>query len=104
MPREQLYERINLRVDQMMASGLLEEVKAVDAYRDHNALKTVGYRELFPFLDGEISLEEAIEKIKVNSRRYAKRQITWFKRDKEIKWFEPHRKKEIIQYIRKRIE
>lgn len=104
LEREELYERINQRVDQMISNGLLEEVKSVDEYREHNALKTVGYREIFPYLDGEISLDEAIEKVKVSSRRYAKRQITWFKKDKEIKWFQPARKKEIIQYIRKRIE
>jgi len=104
MPRESLYERINQRVDQMMEQGLLDEVKSVEKYRNHNALKTVGYREFFPYLDGEIELDEAVEKVKVNSRRYAKRQITWFKRDKQIKWFRPDRNKEIIQYIRKRIE
>lgn len=104
MPRELLYERINLRVEHMIADGLIEEVRSVDQFRGHNALKTVGYREFFPYLDGDQSLEEAIEKVKVNSRRYAKRQITWFKRDDEIKWFEPSRNKEIIQYIRKRIE
>ena len=104
MPRDRLYERINQRVDQMMADGLLDEVRSVNEYRAHNALKTVGYREIFPYIDGKISLEEAVEKVKVNSRRYAKRQITWFKRDDEIKWFEPGQKKEIIQYIRKRIE
>jgi len=104
MSRSALYERINQRVDKMMVAGLLDEVKSVNQYRDHNALNTVGYRELFPYLDGEISLEKAVDQIKVNSRRYAKRQISWFKRDKEIKWFEPSQKKEIIQYIRNSIE
>lgn len=84
--REVLYNRINLRVDNMIADGLLEEVKSVVAYRNHNALQTVGYKELFQYLDGELSLEEAIQEIKKNSRRYAKRQITWFKRNQETIW------------------
>jgi len=103
MPREQLYTRINQRVDQMLSSGLLEEVKSVISYKNHNALKTVGYRELFDHFDGILSLEQAKEKIKVNSRRYAKRQITWFKRDPEIEWFPTNEKAQIIEYIRKRI-
>lgn len=79
-PREELYERINRRVDLMMESGLLEEVKSLYPFRKLTALKTVGYRELFAYLDGEISLDEAVDLIKRNTRRYAKRQITWFKR------------------------
>ncbi len=79
-PREELYERINRRVDMMMESGLLEEVKSLYQFRKLTALKTVGYRELFAYLDGEISLDEAVDLIKRNTRRYAKRQITWFKR------------------------
>lgn len=79
-PREELYERINRRVDMMMESGLLEEVKSLYPFRKLTALKTVGYRELFAYLDGEISLDEAVDLIKRNTRRYAKRQITWFKR------------------------
>lgn len=79
-PREQLYNRINLRVDNMMEMGLLEEVKTLLPFKHLNALKTVGYRELFDFLDGKIELETAIELIKQNSRRYAKRQLTWLKR------------------------
>jgi tRNA dimethylallyltransferase len=77
--REKLYERINLRVDQMIKDGLVEEVKSLLPYRNHNALQTVGYKEIFEYLDGKSTLEEAIEKIKQNTRRYAKRQITWFK-------------------------
>lgn len=84
--REVLYDRINLRVDNMIAEGLLEEVKSVIAYRNHNALQTVGYKELFQYLDAQLSLEEAIQEIKKNSRRYAKRQITWFKRNPETIW------------------
>lgn len=100
MDREVLYERINKRVDLMMTDGLLEEVKSVYQYKDQNALKTVGYRELFNFLEGNTSLDEAVDKIKVNSRRYAKRQLTWFKKDQSIKWFEPSQYEEILQYIR----
>lgn len=84
--REVLYNRINLRVDTMMVAGLLNEVKSVMDYRNHNALQTVGYKELFQYLDGELLLEEAILEIKKNSRRYAKRQLTWFKRNPETIW------------------
>lgn len=84
--REVLYKRINKRVDQMMEEGLLEEVQSVLAYRSHNALQTVGYKELFQYFDGILSLEEAIEEIKKNSRRYAKRQLTWFKRNPKTIW------------------
>lgn len=77
--RDKLYERINLRVDQMIKDGLVDEVKSLLPYRNHNALQTVGYKEIFEYLDGKTTLEEAIEKVKQNTRRYAKRQITWFK-------------------------
>lgn len=103
MERPILYNRINRRVDLMIEHGLIEEAKSVLKYRGHNALKTVGYIELFDFFDGLKTKEEAIEKIKVNSRRYAKRQLTWFKKDKDIKWFQQNDKTEIIQYIRNRI-
>lgn len=103
MEREQLYERINIRVDQMIKDGLLEEVKALTNFKDKNALKTVGYQELFNYLKGEWDLNFAIEKIKINSRRYAKRQLTWFKKDPEIEWFHPSDKIQIIEYLRKRI-
>ncbi len=88
MERERLYERINLRVDQMMEAGLLKEVRSLIPYRTLNALNTVGYKELFHYLDGEISLEQAITDIKTNSRRYAKRQITWFKRYDDFEWID----------------
>ena len=84
-PREELFQRINLRVDQMMEEGLLEEAKSLLSYRNLNALNTVGYKELFQYMDGALSLEEAVEQIKTNTRRYAKRQMTWFKRDGEYK-------------------
>lgn len=85
-PREQLYSRINLRVDSMLENGLLEEVKSVVVKKHLNALKTVGYSELFEYLDGEITFEDAIEKIKQNSRRYAKRQLTWFRKHEDATW------------------
>lgn len=98
-PREELYERINLRVDQMMANGLLEEARAMLPYRKENALNTVGYKELFTFFDGTWTLEEAVERIKGNTRRYCRKQLTWFKRDEKIKWFSPNNVEEIINYI-----
>jgi tRNA dimethylallyltransferase len=84
--REELISRINRRVDQMIADGLIEEAKANFPYRNKNALNTVGYKEIFEYLDGHCTLEEAIEKIKINTRRYAKRQMTWFRRDPDIVW------------------
>jgi tRNA dimethylallyltransferase len=97
--KEELYNRINLRVDLMLKDGLLEEVKQVDEYRNVNALKTVGYRELFDFLDKKTTLEEAIDKIKVNTRRYAKKQLAWFNRNNDYNWFHPNEKELIINYI-----
>ena len=99
LPREILYERINARVDQMIEEGLVNEAKSLYPPRHHNALKTVGYREIFDFIDGKISLEKAIELIKRNSRHYAKRQLTWWARDKEIEWFSPNEIEEILAYI-----
>ena len=89
MPRGELYDRINRRVDRMLADGLEAEARAVYPYRSLNALQTVGYREFFDYFDGRISYDEAVELIKRNSRRYAKRQLTWFRRDGEIRWFRP---------------
>lgn len=89
LPRQQLYENINARVDAMMQTGLLKEVTGLSPYKHLNALQTVGYRELFSYLAGEYPLEVAVEKIKTNTRQYAKRQLTWFKRDVEIKWVNP---------------
>ena len=86
-PREELYQRINLRVDKMVEQGLLEEVKSVAQFRTHNALQTVGYKEVFEYLDGNISEETMVELIKRNSRRYAKRQMTWFKNQDNFEWF-----------------
>lgn len=97
--REELYERINRRVDQMMADGFLEEARRVFPYRHLNSLNTVGYKELFNYLDGTWTLDFAIEKIKRNSRVYARKQMTWFKRDTEIKWFHPDEEKAILAYL-----
>lgn len=87
--RETIYNRINLRVDKMMDAGLLEEARALFPHKEKNALQTVGYRELFSFFEGKISLEEAISEIKKNTRRFAKRQNTWFKKNDMIHWFGP---------------
>ena len=98
-PREELYARINQRVDEMMAGGLLEEVKAMYPKRSLNALNTVGYKELFDYIDGRWSLEEAVERIKGNTRRYARKQLTWYKKDDQIRWFHPDEITTIIDYI-----
>lgn len=98
-PREELYNRINARVDQMMRDGLLEEARRLYDKRGMNALNTVGYKEMFAFLDGTWSLEEAIERMKGNTRRYARKQLTWFKKDPEVVWFSPDEEDEIINYI-----
>ena len=102
--REELYDRINRRVDQMMQEGLLEEVRSVLPYRHLNSLNTVGYKELFKYLDGEWELPFAIEKIKQNSRIYSRKQMTWFKRDEEIRWFHPEQETEILEYLAQIIE
>jgi len=97
--REELYERINRRVEVMMEQGLLEEVKSVLPYRHLNSLNTVGYKELFMYLDGEWTLDFAIDKIKQNSRIYSRKQMTWFKRDTEIHWFHPDETERIIHFV-----
>lgn len=89
IPRPVLYEQINRRVDKMMVDGLLDEVNRLTQYRHIGALQTVGYKELFEYIDGKISLDEAVSDIKKNTRQYAKRQVTWFKKDSEIKWMGP---------------
>lgn len=99
LPKEQLHQHIHTRVDNMIAAGLVEEVKSLMPYRELNALHTVGYSEIFDHLDEKISLEQAISDIKTNTRQYAKRQMTWFRRDKEISWFDPHQPGEIINYL-----
>lgn len=97
--REELYQRINVRVDHMMQKGLLKEAENVYMLRDLNALNTVGYKEIFEYFNGRWSLEEAVERIKGNTRRYARKQLTWYKKDPEIRWFHPDHQKEIIDYI-----
>ncbi len=101
LPREELYDRIDRRVDIMMAEGLEEEARKMYPHRALNALQTVGYRELFEWMDGRISRDEAVELIKRNSRRYAKRQLTWFRRDSEVCWFAPTDDAAIIDCISK---
>ena len=102
-PREELYDRINRRVDEMLAAGLEEEARRVYPLREHNALQTVGFRELFAFFDGEITRPEAVELIKRNSRRYAKRQMTWFGRDPHTRWFGPGEEAQAVRFIEDKI-
>lgn len=97
--KEDLYDRINKRVDQMLEDGLLEEARQLYPYREYNALNTVGYKEWFDCFDGKIDEAEAIRLIKRNSRRYAKKQLSWFRRDTEIRWFHPGDRQEIQAYI-----
>ena len=97
--RQELYDRINQRVDTMMSEGLLDEVRSVSAYRSTNALNTVGYKELFDYLDGRWPLEEAVERIKGNTRRYARKQLTWYKRDEQVTWFHPDQQEKILKFI-----
>lgn len=97
--RDELYARINRRVEQMIADGLEDEARRVYPYRTLNALNTVGYKEMFKFIDGEWTLPFAIEKIQQNSRIYSRKQMTWFKRDGEIRWFHPDQEAEILAYL-----
>ena len=97
--RSELYERINLRVDKMIQKGLVDEARNLTSYRHANALNTLGYKEIFNYFDGIWSLEEAIERIKGNTRRYARKQLTWFKRDATMRWFHPNDVELIKNYI-----
>lgn len=97
--REELYRRIDLRMDQMIEAGLFDEADALFGKRSLNALQTVGYSEIFGYLEGKYDREEAVRLLKRNSRRYAKRQLTWFRRDTEIQWFKPSQEKEITEWI-----
>jgi tRNA dimethylallyltransferase len=99
-PREQLYHRINLRVDQMIADGLVDEVRSLLPYRHLNALQTVGYTEIFDYLDGKTDLPAAISLVKQNTRRFAKRQMTWFNKDKEISWMEPGK---VVEFVMEKL-
>ncbi|MEG1611132.1 MAG: tRNA (adenosine(37)-N6)-dimethylallyltransferase MiaA [Alistipes sp.] len=99
LPREVIYDRINHRVEAMMMAGLEAEARTLYPHKQLNALQTVGYKELFDWFDGTLTRDEAVELIKRNSRRYAKRQLTWFKRDAEVHWFAPNQAEEMINYI-----
>jgi len=100
LPKEQLHQNIHIRVDQMVEAGLVKEVKSLLPNRNINALQTVGYRELFDHYDGNCTLEQSINQIKINTRHYAKRQMTWFKKDIEMKWFHPANQQEIIALVK----
>lgn len=102
--RQELYDRINKRVDIMIDNGLIEEARKVYPYKSNNSLNTVGYKELFSYFDGEWTLDFAIEKIKQNSRIYSKKQMTWFKRDAGIRWFNPDNVNEILDYLDKELD
>ena len=102
--REELYGRINRRVDMMIEQGLVEEVKKFAHLKGHNSLNTVGYKEIFKYLDGEWTLDFAIEKIKQNTRIYSRKQVTWYQKDEEITWFHPDDIEGILGYIDKRLE
>ena len=102
--RDELYSRINQRVDDMMSAGLLDEVEGLKAWRNNNALNTVGYKELFDYLDSRWPLDEAVERIKGNTRRYARKQLTWFKRDQEMTWFHPDQTDEIVEFIEEKLK
>lgn len=104
LPREELYERINRRVDIMFEEGLMEEAKTYYPHRNLNSLNTVGYKELFEYFDGNWDLDFAKNMIKQNSRRYAKKQLTWFNRDKDINWFRPDQQEEILSFLKNRLK
>jgi tRNA dimethylallyltransferase len=104
LPREELYERINRRVDIMFEEGLMEEAKTYYPHRNLNSLNTVGYKELFEYFDGNWDLDFAKNMIKQNSRRYAKKQLTWFNRDKDINWFRPDQQEEILSFLKSRLK
>ena len=97
--RTELYDRINARVDEMMRKGFLKEAEGLHKQKELNALNTVGYKELFDYFEGRWPLEEAVERIKGNTRRYARKQLTWYKKDEQMKWFHPNQKEDIINYI-----
>ncbi|RYD69344.1 MAG: tRNA (adenosine(37)-N6)-dimethylallyltransferase MiaA, partial [Sphingobacteriales bacterium] len=99
VPRDILYDKINKRCDEMLADGLLDEVKQLYPHRNLRSMQTVGYSEFFSFLDGEMTLPQAIDKFKQHTRNYAKRQLTWFRKNTEIRWFSPEQFDEIVAYI-----
>ena len=103
LPREELYDRINRRVLQMMEEGLVEEARTLLPHRRVNALNTVGYKEIFEHLEGKLTLDEAVERIQANTRKYARKQLTWFRKDPEIRWFRPEESGKIIEWIEKEL-
>lgn len=103
VPRKVLVERINNRVDQMIVEGLVEEAKSVYPFKEKNSLNTVGYKELFSFFENKLTFDQAVEKIKTNTRRYAKRQMTWFRKDKDIHWFDFDDLKGMIAYVKTKL-
>jgi len=103
MEREKLYSRINARVDRMMEDGLLEEVKRLQPYKHCNAMKSVGYRELLEHLDGKIPLEEAVDRIRRNTRKFARKQLTWFRKNDRYRWFSPDQPGEAIRWIEEKL-
>jgi tRNA dimethylallyltransferase len=104
LPKEDLHRNINNRADQMIEAGLIEEVRRLLPYRELNALRTVGYAEIFEYLDGKLSLDDAIGQIRINTRQYAKRQMTWFRKDKEIKWFSPLEPGQLLSFLNRTLE
>ncbi|QJB42475.1 tRNA (adenosine(37)-N6)-dimethylallyltransferase MiaA [Chitinophaga oryzae] len=104
LPKELLHENIHKRVDLMMDAGLLAEVESVKAFRQHNALRTVGYQEIFDYFDGTLSLEKAVEDIKTHTRQYAKRQLTWFRKDPDYHWFDPRYPEVIISWLQQQLQ
>jgi tRNA dimethylallyltransferase len=102
--REELYNRIDARMDQMLTNGLVEEARQLATYKTHNALQTVGYTEVFEYLEARYDYAEMVRLLKRNSRRYAKRQLTWFARDEQIQWFHPEAYAEIVHFIKRRME
>ena len=99
MDHSELYDRINARVLDMVEQGIVEEARKMLPYRSEKALNTIGYKELFRYFDGDIPLDEAIRQIQSNSREYARKQLTWFKKDKDVTWFHPDQTDDIIHYI-----
>ncbi|NLR63258.1 tRNA (adenosine(37)-N6)-dimethylallyltransferase MiaA [Chitinophaga varians] len=104
LPKELLHENIHKRVDLMMDAGLVAEVKSVVPYRQHNALRTVGYQEIFDYFDGKLSLEKAVEDIKTHTRQYAKRQLTWFRKDTAYHWFDPRYPEVIVNWVQQQLQ
>lgn len=104
IPKPELHANIHLRVDQMMEEGLVDEVRSILPYRTHNALQTVGYQEIFDYLDGTLTLPAAVDAIKTHTRQYAKRQLTWFNRDKAFQWFDPRDSDTVLSYLKNEMQ